>query len=339
MKYPKRFYQILTIDFVDLATKRRVFVEFYTLSSLNGFRNISEVRIIEISKPAQARGVPKVHFDRIVGQIALSSALDPKALLKEILDQKSISMGHCQMGLGQSHGVIETKQGKVQWNFKSPPGDAPQPRHVIARSNFSFSKKMNPHFPKVFEVYQGAAPAQGSIERGEKKEDWSHTQTSLELISGSRLPSGWKRLRCHSMVNPQGESIELKIEGILVGSRSIGLFPSTTGVFSFSYEGTDLVFSKASQFRTFQESDRMVFELEHSNRLFKLQLAPKTTDFFCFTREDTDGNLVYHSIAPLIDLDLLVYDKGKLTSHFVAKESALYEQISRNKPSSVLLVN
>jgi hypothetical protein len=335
MKAPKSFYQVSRFKYLDLKQNRSLFIEFSTLCSLNGFRNVSEIKVIEFVKSEDQKSNPKVVFEKYSQQmrsLPVMSFFDPNS--------KEISFLETRLSEQQIAGSIPSTQGKIQWSIENGSLAESPGTTGIQRKSFSLIQRLLPYFPKklFFKTYE--KPVRGWLQKNNNKESWDNSQAKLSFFSGSKFNTHWSYLSCENFTDPQGKSVELKVEGIEIHNKVLGLFSLPRSVFySITLNGEETHFRSARHLPPGSSDAPSILELESKSKVYKIQRSIRPTDFFCISREDTEGRLHYHSIAPMIDLSVLVYDGGKLVSHFAAKSAAHYEQVSRNKPQAIGVVN
>jgi hypothetical protein len=160
--------------------------------------------------------------------------------------------------------------------------------------------------------------------------------------SGPRNAHSWIHSHCNVFTNEQGVPVPFVFEGLSLRTHLLAGVPSPkiTSVY-FLYQGQIHHFNNIRDALRLKSNDSLsnwTFQAERGDLLFRGRATMEHKDFAGLTIEDTNGSLIYCASSKFSDLEIHVYNRGKLESALRANQTASVEISSRKKNPYVPLL-
>jgi hypothetical protein len=318
-KFPRGPYQeSWYLSLRDPSTHRALDLRFSLLISNNGFRRVTEAWGVYSQK------LP----GREATKLALKESFDLKTFTT-VMNKEGFQIADCEFSDSTTRGKVQSKGQSIEWELTMEPRQSAEfdliPNSLKKMGLFRHMI-VTPH-PDL--SFSGVVRINGEEFRLERVPGMQGHQ------SGVRNGHSWIHGHCNVFTNNQGVPVPFVFEGLSMKSHLVAGIPSPrVSSLYFLYQGQKFHFNSirdAVRLKSNYSLSDWTFQAERGDLLFRGRAAFEHKDFAGLTVEDTNGSLVYCAISKFADLELQVYNRGKLESALRAEQSASIEISSRKK--------
>lgn len=302
----------------DPSTLRALDLRFSILISSNGFRRLAEAWAVFFQKNPGSEAV----------KIAMKESFDLKTF-STVMNKEGFQISDCEFSDTQTRGKVQSKGRSIEWDLTMEPR---QQAEFDLVPNAIKKTKLIRHMivtPQPDLAFTGVVRVNGEEFRFNRAPGMQGHQ------SGPRNAHSWIHGHCNVFTNEQGVPVPFVFEGLTMRSHLLAGIPSPKiSSFYFLYQGKEHHFNNirdAIRLQSRHGLNEWTFQAERGDLLFRGRASVEHKDFAGLTLEDTNGSLIYVANSKFSDLEIHVYNRGKLESALRANQTASVEIASRKK--------
>lgn len=312
----------------DSSSKKSLSLRFNTYTSGNGFKRIAEVSVVLFEKILRPQIIPEIK------KTALRQVFELSAFSR--ISSSEIKIGHCILSHTMTSGCIYSKGKTFQWDLEFKPEKlisfSPTPK-ILSHTGLVKNERITSCSQLVFS---------GTTSIHQEKMTWENARGMQGYSKGSQENHSWIRAHCNSFLNERGESAPFVFEGISARSQIGPVISPPISSFFFHYEDKSYFFNTLIHTIVFSRSKNTLnawqFRADQGSLSFRGYARAEHKDFAGFTREDTNGSLLYCTQANLSNMQISIYKKNRLETTFISDGTADFEIVSREKNPYVPLL-
>lgn len=317
-KSGEAFQEVWYLKMNDPATNRALWLRFSILVSHNGFRRLAEVWAIYFQR----------NSNRDLTKTAIKQSFDIQAFRPEGASG-GFSLGNCEFSDTSLRGSIQSKGRSIQWDLKLTPNQE-------ASFNFipSTMKKYGFNKNSIVTVQEDLRVSGKTVIDGETIQ-WDDALGMQGHLSGAMVGHSWIWGHCNVFVNDQGKPVPFVFEGVSGRAKVFATVPTPRlSAFYFNYQGRSYEFNTlmdSLRIRSRNTATDWEFQADRGDLSFRGKAKAEHRDFAGIVYEDVNGSILYCSNSKLSDMQIHVYNRGKLESAFYANGTAALEIVSKDK--------
>lgn len=302
----------------DPATQRALDLRFSILISRNGFRRLAETWAVYFQKNSGSEAT----------KVAMKESFDLKSF-STAMNKDGFQIAGCEFSNTSTRGKVQSKGRSIEWELTMEPRQAAEfdlIPNTVKKTGLVRHMIVTP-LPDL--AFTGVVRVNGEEFRFNRAPGMQGHQSS------PRSAHSWIHGHCNVFTNEQGVPVPFVFEGISMRSHLLAGIPSPKlSSFYFLYQGHQHHFNNIRDAIRLQSSNTLnewTFQAERGDLLFRGRASVEHKDFAGLTLEDTNGSLIYCANSKFSDLEIHVYNHGKLESALRANQTASVEIASRKK--------
>ncbi|MFL5814615.1 MAG: hypothetical protein ACJ763_13655 [Bdellovibrionia bacterium] len=302
----------------DPLTLRALDLRFSILISSNGFRRVAEAWGVFFQKNPGSEAQ----------KIALKESFDLKTF-STVMNKEGFQIADCEFSDTTTRGKVQSKGRSIEWELTMEPRQSTEFDLVpgaVKRMGLVRHMIVTPQPDLAFT---------GVVRVNGEEYQFNRAPGMQGHQSGPRNAHSWIHGHCNVFTNEQGVPVPFVFEGLSMRSHLLGGIPSPKiSSLYFLYQGQQHHFNNirdAIRLQSRHSLNDWTFQAERGDLLFRGRASVEHKDFAGLSLEDTNGSLIYCATSKFSDLEIHVYNRGKLESALRANQTASMEIASRKK--------
>lgn len=322
-KKTRGFYETWFFKINHESEPKALWIRFTILISSNGFQRKAEMW--------------GVYFERLDSGEMKKTALKKTFDIGDFsFDGNCLNIGNCIFCDTISKGEINSKGQTITWNMDISNAKS-------ASFNFIPKTLLQPMGIKneIFTVSEDLFFS-GTTEINGQRTVWNMSKGMQSHSYGTKNPFSWVWAHCNKFIDAdhnqvpfvfEGSNFKLPLAGPVKGPRLSSFF--------FLYKDRKFEFNSIWNIFRIRSNHTLTewnFRADKGEYSFRGGIKANLKDFAGITYEDTNGTLMYCANSKLSNMTISIYRREKLENHFIAKGTAAFELVSREKNPYVAML-
>ena len=309
----------------DPVTLRALDLRFSLLISNNGFRRVAETWGVFFQKTP----------GKDTSKLALKETFDLKNF-STALNKEGFQIGDCAFSSNATRGKVQSKGQSIEWDLTMSP-----------RQNVSFdlvpgSLRKTGLVRNMILTPQPDLSFDGVVRVNGEEFRFKGATGMQGHQSGARNIHSSIAGHCNCFINEQGVPVPFVFDGVSLRSLLFAGIPGPrVSSFYFLYQGKQHYFNSVRDMVRLKSKHSLndwIFQAERGDLMFRGHATVEHKDFAGLTLEDTNGSLIYFATSKFSNLEIHVYNRGKLETALRGDQTAAIEISSRKKNPYVPLL-